>query len=210
MMKYLGQKRNWGRITDQRMQDQYAKRIGKKDAKKVDVSKEWNWDAEMPSVVLHELRRAVYRELAGAYEDYTNFASIPMRGQTLVEPMPKKGERDNIAGVMVRSAADILDLENAEDEELAGVLKRGPVYVLQDLLDFDGHKTVCEQFDFRNRGNIWAISAFSPRSGVWGKTGPLLAALHRLQIYLGRELEVEREKGERNKIEVLTGSLEVL
>lgn len=168
-IKTLGQKRKWGRMVPPRMQEQYARRVGKKDSRGIDVGREWVWDAEMVEVVLAGLRG----EVRGLLEDDRVWS-----GGQGIAPL-EAGAGSRCAAILTRAGLQSGDRVEGESEVPEGV----PVYALDDMLHTEIFEVLSAKLQF-DKHSTWAVYSDPYR----GRTVPLLLALHRLAMYL--ELDV--------------------
>lgn len=154
------------------MQDQYARRVGKKDGKNVDVGREWVWDESMEDVVLEQLRAEVQKQLEGITASEDGSEHLPQW-----DPASRGDE------ALSRSIAAVL----TSRVPLSGPGEHGrlghvPTFPLGDMLGADGLRAVDEKLQSdQNVG--WAVNVMRSR-----RTLPLLLAIHRLAMYL--ELDV--------------------
>lgn len=169
-LQELGKKRKWGRLVDQRMQYQYARRVGKKDEKNVDVGKEWVWDAQMPEIVLGQLREKVVDHLNALLEGQDENQGdvtwlVPLNSEVSVE------QEKMVAAVLVNQAQS--PGERVEDT----VPKRVPVYNLLELLEGEAYGKINQETQFEG-SKEWAVFTTDDH-----RTMPLQLALHRLAMY---------------------------
>lgn len=175
-------KRGWGRMVDVRMQENYARLIGKKDARSVDVGREWVWDQEMPEVVLKQLRETVVGHVDGLLAKKQCFDFLAPVGLERGAEQPQ----DVAAVLKLRDAGLATEIE-------AGLPKHLPVYALEQLLGQEIHENLCKRLDSacEEHGhavcNTWLV--YTPQEGNRISTMPLLLSLHRLANYLNAEGE---------------------
>lgn len=177
-MQHLSKKRNWGHIANQRMQDQYARMIGKKSAKNVDVGREWVWDKDMVDVVLGQLRKEVVAQLDGLMRAEEVDWLAPTR---LEAPMQ---QREGVATILMMRASASTTVKGGEDS----VPKHPPVYPLQEMLGPEDFETISESLQSGGHG-AWAILKTQDRRAT-----QLQLALHRLAMYVGLDQVADSNK----------------
>ncbi len=125
MTDYLNKRKNWTTVVTLRMQEAYLKRVGRK---RVKVSDEWVWKANMPERIREQLEANVVRGIKEMLQDESGELYIERRQ---IENMPRTGMA---AIVELGPPSDVLSTPDGK----ATI----PIYRLPDLLGYEAFSSL--------------------------------------------------------------------